>query len=243
MKYSMQAVGTCLLCAFAMVLVQPIALSSFGNGQAQAASKQKAKKIKAPRSRKRPSLSFRPETSRQSPKYNGKVGVLQFRDRRGFKFYGGSDEFFAEPTLDALNTALFLGTKSGRAFTQVVQVPLQPAARLSRQELKDIAQQYGLDYILLSDLTTFTLLREKMAVKKKGYDFTVKVRFGLFGQLIEPKSGAVLWAEPVVREMGQLNIKRKTKAEDYGQSSVDAVRAVMSDMAVSIHAIGLEVRQ
>ncbi|PHS23456.1 MAG: hypothetical protein COA84_11015 [Robiginitomaculum sp.] len=229
--------------ALGVLLVSPIAFNSFGYGEVHAASKQKAKKIKAPKKRKRPSLSFRPDVSRQAPKYHGKVGVLQLRDRRGFKFYGGSDEFFAEPTLEALNRALYLGTKSGRAFTQVVQVPVQPGTRITRDELKQIAQQYGLDYILMSDLTTFTLLREKMAAKKKGFDFAVKVRFGLFGQLIDPKSGAILWAEPVVREMGQLNIKRKTKAEDYGQSAVEAVKAVMSDMAISIHTIGLEVRQ
>ncbi len=243
MKYRIRAASVCLLCAFAMVLVPPVVFNGFGYGEAQAGSKQKAKKIKAPRRKKRPSLSFRPEVSRQAPKYNGKVGVLQFRDRRGFKFYGGSDDFFAEPTVEALNSALFIGTKSGRAFTQVVKVPVQPSVRLSRQELKGIASQYGLDYILLSDLTTFTLLREKMATRKKGYDFSVKVRFGLFGQLIDPKSGAILWAEPVVREMGQLNIKRKTKAEDYGDSAVAAVKAVMADMSISIHTIGLEVRQ
>ncbi|PHS23384.1 MAG: hypothetical protein COA84_11230, partial [Robiginitomaculum sp.] len=102
--------------ALGILLVSPIALNSFGYGEVHAASKQKAKKIKAPRKRKRPSLSFRPDVARHTPKYHGKVGVLQLRDRRGFKFYGGSDEFFAEPTLEALNRALYLGTKSGRAF-------------------------------------------------------------------------------------------------------------------------------
>ncbi len=241
MWYRVKSVALIIVYALAVFLVSPVALEVVGGGEAQA-GKPKAKKIKAPKAKNRPSLSFRPQNSRKSPKYNGKVGVLQFRDRRGFKFYGGSDEFFAEPTMTALNNALYLGTKSGRAFTQVVQVPITPGDRLNRDELKAIAQQYGLDYILLSDLTIFTILREKMAARKKGMDFTVKVRFGLFGQLIDPQSGAILWAEPVIREMGQLNAKKKVKADAYGYSANAAVKAGLADMAISIHAIGLEVR-
>jgi hypothetical protein len=233
-----------LIVAFActLLIASPLALSVLGAGAAQAKSKQ-IKKIKAPRKRKRPSLLFRLQVSRQSPKYDGKVGVLQLRDRRGGKFFGGSDEFFAEPTLEALNTALFQGTKSGRTFSQTIRIPVTPGERLSRQELKSLAQRYGVDFILLSDLTDFTLLREKMLAKKKGIDFTVKVRFGVFSQIIDPQSGAILWAEPVVREMGQLNTKKKVKADAYGYSAVGAIKAVMTDMSVSIHTIGLQVRK
>jgi hypothetical protein len=227
--------------ACSALMISPVFLSGIGTGSAEAKTKQ-VKKIKAPSKRKRPSLLFRPQVSRQLPKYNGKVGVLQLRDRRGFKFFGGSDEFFAEPTLEALNTALFQGTKSGRTFSQTIRIPVTPGERLTRQELKSLAQRYGVDFILLSDLTDFTLLREKMLAKKKGIDFTVKVRFGLFSQIIDPQSGAILWAEPVVREMGQLNTKKKVKADAYGNSAVGAIKAVMSDMSVSIHAIGLQVR-
>ncbi len=229
--------------ALAIVLVSPLVLETVGGGGEAHAGKKKAKKIKAPSVKKRPSLSFRPGVSRQSPKYQGKVGVLQLRDRRGFKFYGGSDAFFKEPTMEALNNALYLGTKSGRAFTQVMQVPVKPGSRMTRDELKAIAQQYGLDYILLTDLTIFTMLREKMVARKKGMDFTVKVRFGLFAQLIDPQSGAILWAEPVVREMGQLNATKKVRADAYGDSANNAVKTVLIDMATSMHAIGLQVRQ
>ncbi len=229
--------------ALALLLLSPIAVDGVGGGGAAYAKGDKAKKIKAPKAKKRPSLSFRPEVSRQSIKYAGKVGVLHFRDRRGFKFFGGSDEFFAEPTMEALNNALYLGVKSGRAFAQVVEIPMEPKARITRDELKIIAGQYGVDYILLNDLTIFTMLREKIAAKKKGLDFTIKVRFGVFSQLIDPQSGAILWAEPVVREMGQLNAQKKVKANAYGDSARAAVKAGLADMSASIHAIGLEVRQ
>ena len=229
------------LCVSLVLVFSQLALGVASADQAQA-RKEKVRKIKAPKARKRPSLSFRPDVSRQSPKYIGKLGVLQLRDRRDFTFYGGSDEFFREPVLDALNNALYLNIKSSRVFSQVVSIDVKPGARLSREELKKIAAQNGLDYVLLSDLTTFTMLREKMVARKKGVDFKVMVRFGLFSQLIEPKKGAILWAEPVVRQMGQLNAKKKTKARDYGNSAVQAVRSGLNDMSTSIRLIGLEVR-
>ncbi len=228
--------------ALVIILVTQIGSEITGGDAAWAKGKQ-VKKIKAPKAKHRPSLSFKPDTSRRTPKYTGKVGVLALRDRRGFKFYNGSDAFFAEPTLPALNDALYLGLKGGRVFSHIVKIPVAPNDRLTRNELKSLAQKYNVDYILLSDLTIFTLLREKMVTKKKGIDFTVKVRFGLFSQLIDPKTGAVLWAEPVVREMGQLNTKKKVKAAAYGYSAVGALKAGLVDLSDSIYAIGKEVRQ
>ncbi|MDQ7018030.1 MAG: hypothetical protein Q9M33_02590 [Robiginitomaculum sp.] len=226
-----------------LVLVfSQFSMGVIGADQAQA-RKEKVRKIKAPKARKRPSLSFRPDVSRQSPKYIGKLGVLKIRDRRGLTFYGGSDEFFREPVLEALNNALYLNLKASRVFSQVVPIEVQPGARFTRTDLKALAQQYGLDYVLLSDLTAFTMLREKMVARKKGIDFKVMVRFGLFSQLIEPNKGAILWAEPVIRQMGQLNAKKKTKASDYGNSAVQAAHSGLNDLSTSIRLIGLEVRR
>lgn len=230
------------LCVSVVLVLSQFALGVAGADQAQA-KKEKVRKIKAPKARKRPSLSFRPDVSRQSPKYIGKLGVLQLRDRRGFTFYGGSDDFFREPVLDALNNALYLNVKSSRVFSQVVSIDVKPGARFTREDLKSLAKKNGLDYVLLSDLTTFTMLREKMVARKKGIDFKIMVRFGVFSQLIEPEKGAILWAEPVVREMGQLNAKKKTKARDYGNSAVQAVKAGLTDLSTSVRLIGLEVRQ
>lgn len=217
-------------------------LPGFSPAYASAAAK-KVKKVKPPKAKHRPNLSYRPNVSRATFKYAGRVGVLPLRDKRAMAFYGGEDGYFSEPILKTLSDALYLEIKAGRAFRQVKKLTQPTPQKLSRKDIKAIAEQNQLDYIFIADLTAFNLLREKMVKRKKGLDFKINVRFGIVGQLIDAQSGAVLWAEPIVREDGQLNTDKRVSAEDYGPSAVAAIQNGFEDMKYSIRQLGLEVRK
>jgi len=203
----------------------------------------KVKKVKPPKAKRRPNLSYRPHVSRLSPKYPGRVGVLQVRDKRAMLFYGGQDTYFSEPVLPTLSNSLYLEIKASRAFEQVKMVQGETGPNLTRKDLKTLSAQHQLDYIFIADLATFNLLREKMRKNKRGLDFKINVRFGVFGQLIDAKTGAVLWAESIEREEGQLNTDKRVSAEDYGPSAIHAVQNGFDDMKNSIRDLGLEVKK
>ncbi len=204
---------------------------------------QKVKKVKPPKAKHRPNLSYRPSVNRQASKYPGTVGVLAFRDKRSMKFYGGEDGYFSEDVLTALSNALFLEIKAGRIFERVKQIPGNAPQQLTRKHIKTLAAAQNVDYILVADLTAFNLLREKMRKSKKGRDFKINIRFGLVGQLIDAKSGAVLWAEPIVREAGTLNSDKRISANHYGPGARQAVQNGFDDMKMSIRTLGLEIEQ
>ncbi|PHR60669.1 MAG: hypothetical protein COA43_05865 [Robiginitomaculum sp.] len=207
------------------------------------AAAEKVKKVKPPKAKRRPNLSYRPTVSRINVKYYGRLGVFQLRDKRTMVFYGGEDKYFSEPVLKTLSNTLYLELKSGRAFESVKKIPQAPSAKMSRKDILAIAQKYELDYVFIADLTAFNLLREKMVKKKKGLDFKINIRFGVMGQLIDVKTGAVLWAEPIIREDGTLNTDKRVSAEDYGEGARTAVQNGFDDMKNSIRQIGLEVRK
>ncbi len=204
---------------------------------------QKVKKVKPPKAKHRPNLSYRPNVVRYPSKYPGSVGVLALRDKRSMKFYGGEDGYFSEDVLTVLSNSLFLEIKAGRVFERVKQIKGLTSQQLTRKDIKALAEAQNVDYIFIADLTAFNLLREKMRKRKKGLDFKINIRFGLVGQLIDAKSGAVLWAEQIVREDGSLNTDKRISAEDYGPSAKRAVQNGFDDMKMSIRTLGLEVNQ
>ncbi|PHQ68488.1 MAG: hypothetical protein COB92_00745 [Robiginitomaculum sp.] len=204
---------------------------------------EKVKKVKPPKAKRRPNLSYRPNVSRMPPKYTGRVGVLGLRDKRAMLFYGGEDIYFSEPVLNTLSSSLYLEIKASRAFEQVKRIPGKVSNSLTRKDIKSLAAQHHVDYIFIADLTTFNLLREKMNKSKRGLDFKINVRFGVFGQLIDTKTGAVLWAETIEREDGQLNTDKRVSAEDYGPSAINAIRNGFDDMKNSLRYLGLEVKK
>ena len=157
-------------------------------------------------------------------------------------FYGGEDGYFSDPVLTSLSNALYLEIKAGRAFQNTQKITGQFPADMSRKAISDLAANQGVDYLFIADLTRFNLLREKMVKSKKGLDFKINVRFGMVGQLIDAKSGAVLWAESIEREDGQLNTDKRVSAEDYGPSAINAVQNGFDDMKTSIRDLGILVK-
>ena len=199
-----------------------------GGGEAQA--QVKAKKVKAPKANQRPSLSYRPESVTEAVKYAERIGILTMRDQRVMKFYGGSDAFFVESVTTAINEALFYEFKTGRLFTKVVNIRVDPGKRLSPAELAALAEQHDVDLLFQADIDVFNMLREKVVKSNEGGEFQIKVRFGFFGQLIEPKSGSILWADQINHEFSTLNTSGVVESKDYGPSSVRAIQAVLADL-------------
>lgn len=221
------------------VLITPVPYSPL---MISASAGEKVKKVKPPKAKHRPNLSYRPNVSRLSTKYQGSLGVLTMRDKRSMLFYGGQDSYFSEPVLETLSNSLFLELKAGRAFERVKKISEQQPVDISRKAMAELALKHEVDYIFIADLTRFNMLREKMVKRKKGLDFKIKVRFGVVGQLIDARSGAVLWAENIEREDGQLNVDKRVSAEDYGPSAVAATQNGFDDMKGSIRDLGIKVK-
>lgn len=224
--------ATMLLVAFGLLSVQI--------ASAPAAFADDVKKIKVPKEKKRPSLSYRPKSDRGALKYNARVGVLTLRDTRVMKFFGGTDEFFIESAPQALGDILYFELKSSRLFSSTKRINLTPGTELSREQLASIAQQNEVDLIFVADLQAFNMLREKMVMHKKGVDYKIMVRFGMFGQLIDPATGKILWAEQVAREFSGLNSTGKIKPFDYSGNAMQAIQAGFADMKQYIRTTGLE---
>lgn len=201
------------------------------------------KKVKPPKESRRPSLSYQPVVTQFPTRYPGTLGVLAFRDKRAMKFYGGRDDYFAENVLPALSNSLYLELKSSRAFASVRQITGQPELSMDRAKLAELAAQNGVDYLFIADLTAFNMLREKMNKAKQGEDFRIDVHFGMVGQLVDARTGIVLWSEAVQRQDGTLNTDKRVTEEDYGPGAINAVRNGFADMRNSIHSIGLVLKQ
>lgn len=197
-----------------------------GEAQAQV----KAKSVKAPKPNQRPSLSYRPAPTSETVKFAERIGILTVRDQRVMKFYGGSDAFFVEQVRTAINEALFYEFKSGKLFTKVVNIRIDPTKQFTPEELAALAEQHDVDLLFKADIDVFNMLRDKVVKSKEGGEFQVKVRFGLFGQLIEPKSGSILWADQISHEFSILNTSGVVGPKDYGPSSVRAIQAVLADL-------------
>lgn len=221
---------TILLLAAAFMCGAAIQTAELVTGSAEAQAQTKARKVKAPKANQRPSLSYRPGSVSETVKYAERIGILTLRDQRVMKFYGGSDGFFVEPVTRAINEALFYEFKTGQLFTKVVNIRVDPGKQLGPAELAQLAEQYDVDLLFRADIDVFNMLREK--VVKTGDDgaFQIKVRFGFFGQLIEPKSGTILWADQISHEFSTLNTSGIVESKDYGPSSVRAIQAVMADL-------------
>lgn len=230
------AIVSLFVCAF---FLAPVPYSPL---VADAVAGEKVKKVKPPKTKYRPNLSYRPNVSRLTVKYPGRVGVLDIRDKRMMLFYGGEDGYFSEPVLETLSNSLFLELKAGRAFEDIKKIPGAHSVDISRKAIAELATQNDVDYIFMTDLTRFNLVREKMVKRKKGLDFKIIVRFGIVGQLIDSKSGAVLWAENIEREDGQLNTDKRVSAEDYGPSAINSVQNGFDDMKNSIRDLGVLVK-
>lgn len=227
---------TATLLIILALLVQPLA------GPSPTFAFDDVKKIKVPKAKKRPSLSYRPNSVRGALKYDASVGILTLRDARVMKFFGGTDDFFAEPAPQAIGDILYFEMKSSRLFKSTKRINFTPGAELSKAQLAQIAKQNNVDLLFVADLQAFNMLREKMVMEKKGVDYKIIVRFGLFGQLIDPTSGKILWAEQVSREFSGLNSTGKIKPFDYSGNALQAIQAGFDDVKQYIRATGMELQ-
>ncbi len=221
---------TIMLLAAAFLCTATMNVATLATGVNEAEAQVKAKKVKAPKTNQRPSLSYRPQLVSETVKYAERIGILTMRDQRVMKFYGGSDGYFVEPVTKAINEALFYEFKTGRLFTKVVNIRVDPGKQLSPADLAALAEQYDVDLLFKADIDVFNMLREKVVKTKEGGEFQVKVQFRFFGQLIEPKSGSILWADQIDHEFSTLNTSGIVEGRDYGPSSVRAIQAVMADL-------------
>lgn len=210
----------------------------------EAAAASKVKEVKPPKKAKnRPDLSYRPTVSRTNFKYAGTVGVLPFTDKRLTSFHGGKDHYFSGTIPEELSDILYLEVKAGRTFEHIKKLNITLGPSPTRQEIEAFAIEHDVDYILQTDLTHFNMLREKVQKRKRGLDFEVSVRFGFVGQIIDAKTGAILWAEPILREDAILNTDKRVSSQDYGPIAQMVLQSGFDDMKQSIRLLGLEIKR
>lgn len=224
--------------ALAFAAIGAVELVS-GGGDALA---QRARDIEPPKPKDLPSLSYRPQSTREEPRYEGTVGILTVRDHRNMKFYGGSDSYFMEPVDRAINESLFYELKASRIFDNAVSIEVDQTTPLTREYLAELARANNVEFIFASGLHTFNLVREKKVKSKDGAEFILKIRFNLFGQLIQADTGSVLWAEEIEHEFSDLNITGKVGPGDYAGNAINALKAVFEEIRQSIRSTALEVR-
>ncbi len=199
-------------------------------------------KIKPPKDKHKLSISYKPDGRQTFPrKYNVRVGVLPMRDRRMMKFYAGSDDFFIDNVLNTINNSQYFELKFSQLFKNTSRLKDQMPAQIDTKNLSTIAKQGQVDLILVSDLVKFNLLREKMVREKNGVDYQVVVAFEFVSQLIEPRSGKILWAEHIRRDVRTLNTTGKVLPGEYTANAIGALQAGFSDMKQLILSTGLEI--
>lgn len=225
------SVAVCALGAWPMV----------GGSFSNTAFADDVEKIKPPKEKNRLSISYRPEAAYNQPKYNVTLGVLPMSDKRVMKFYGGSDTFFIETLPDALGDTLYYELKASNLFRNVRRLSVPAGDINSPEAMAKIAADNGVDLLMTADLVQFNLLRKKMMNDKKSPDFQLNVHFSFVGQLIEPRSGVILWAEQIRREHGSLNSSGEVAPYEYTGNAIEALKAGFTDMKQLIMATGLEI--
>jgi len=109
----------------------------------------------------RPSLMVRTHIRPLSmPKYDLTLGVVTMRDQRLSNFYGESDNFFREDVAAGLSQTAYLLLKKSHLFNETKRIMVRMPDKLSRSELKSIAEKNNVDVLFVGDIVTFNLLRK-----------------------------------------------------------------------------------
>lgn len=181
---------------------------------------------------KRPSLRYiAPCRARRVQKYAAAVGVTTVRDRRLMPFYGDRDGFFREDIPAGLSDMLCAHLRASGVFADVKRIPEPPPDKLTEQDVFRLKVDYGVDMILICDITHFNLLREKMA-RRITDCFKITLDVGLFCQLVYLDDGTVIWAEQVRRQSKSLAPAGAPAPAHLANLTANAWRAALSDMHV-----------
>ena len=190
----------------------------------------------------RPVLMHQPASSRFRPgmKYNMKVGVLTFRDRRPMPFYG-SDGFFRNSIPEAVSQAVYNELSASGLFAGVVRIDEISPVIVTAADALRIKTEHGLDMVVFGDVVNFNMLREKTMGSISS--FTVSVEAGMIAQLVHLDSNVVVWADEMHRSDKAYSAKGSLSADELGRLASGVLSLTMYDMKSLISLTGKRVVQ
>lgn len=199
-----------------------------------------------PLEQNKPSLLFPPGPAiLSSPKYPLRVGVMTIKDKRNVFFSHEADNYFAEGTVQAISDSLCRDLQFSGIFSEVIRIPEQPRETIAPEELHRIKQTYGVDMVLATYLTDFSMPREKTGASMYLNTYVVRIKGSMIGQLIYLDKGYVVWADRVERMQEDLTQQGVLPPEKMGSMARQVLQDCAADMKTLIVQTGkvMKVRQ
>ena len=196
---------------------------------------------------KRPSLMYQPTFERRAPKYQENIGILPIVDARTALFYGSYDNFFKDPIIKSLQRLLSIELNYSNLFGGSVSIKENLNSRLSLNDINEFGQKYGVDLILVSHLTSFNFNREPTgemqgSVRAKA-DYVNTVRISMIVQVIDVKTGLVLFAEEIARQSSDLAELGKLDTSQLRNITIKALKQTFTDLKTLIERTGATLRK
>ena len=196
---------------------------------------------------KRPSIMYQPTFERRAPKYPTNIGILPIIDARTSLFYGSYDNFFKDPIIKSLERLLSIELNYSNLFGGSVSIKENVNSRLSIKDINEFGQKYGVDLIFVSHLTSFNFNREPTgelqgSVRAKA-DYVNTVRISMIVQVIDVKTGLVLFAEEIARQSSDLAELGKLDTGQLRKLTVDGLKQTFRDMKILIERTGATLRK
>ena len=120
-------------------------------------------------------------------------------------------------------------------------------SRLSLNDINEFGQKYGVDLILVSHLTSFNFNREPTgelqgSVRAKA-DYVNTVRISMIVQVIDVKTGLVLFAEEIARQSSDLAELGKLDTSQLRNITIKALKQTFTDIKTLIERTGATLRK
>lgn len=183
------------------------------------------------------SLLYAPQGAQSELKYPLKLGVLDVRDRRVLPFYSLSDGAIAEPVPRVVGDILYSEMRASGLFGEVLRLREAAPDSIDQPALLALKRRYGVDLLLVADLHSLNLHREKQG-HYLSPEYTVVVQAGWVAQLIYPDEGVVVWGDGLDGKAAELAPTGTLPAHRIAAMARQAIATGMADMRALIARFG-----
>ena len=202
-----------------------------------------ADEIKPAKEPKRPSFIYRPDSRQQFRKYTQALGILPVIDTRLSKFYGDNDSFYKDPIPKGLNRLFNLELRSSGLFDEVTSIAELSSINPNISEIQAIGSAIDRNLIMLVHLTKFNLTRLPINYYSKGInpdaDFANSVSIAFICQIIDVKTGLILFAEEISRESFDYAEAGSFNMKSLEMITKDALAKSFQDLKLLIQETGI----
>jgi len=191
----------------------------------------------------RPSLIYKPMSNNRPPKYPMRVGVFPIQDGRLGLFHAGRDDFYQEPVIEGLSRMLAFELSYSRLFGDVKVIQQAFPEKPSLQQIAALGRDHQVDLIFVADVTVFNFVRTILNMRAKAIgppaaDFENAIKFSMIGQLIDPGTGLILFAEKVDREYSELGEDGTLSSSQLASLTEKTLREGFADLKTLLNQTG-----